>query len=61
MTAHPIHCEYNLDTIYVEAVYSDGSMLAIDCDAIEMEYARNIYEQSELDYLILTLQQNTAT
>ncbi len=48
MTAHPIHCEYNLDTIYVEAVYSDGSMLAIDCDAIEMEYARNIYEQSEL-------------
>ena len=27
-------------------------MVSIDCDAVEDEYARNMYEVSELDYLI---------
>ena len=32
--------------------YSDGSMLAIDCDAVEDEYAKTIRQRSALDYLI---------
>lgn len=31
---------------------TDGSMVSIDCDAVEAEYARNMYEVSSLDYLI---------
>ena len=30
-----ISCEFNIDTACVELRYSDGSMLAIDCDAVE--------------------------
>ncbi len=52
MTTDPISCEYNMDTACVEAVYPDGTKLAIDCSAIEDTFARNIYEQTELDYLI---------
>ncbi len=47
-----ISCCYNLDTACVEVKYSDGSMLAIDCIAVENQFARNRFEQSELDYLI---------
>ncbi len=52
MEAKPIRFQYNMDTVCVEAIYADGSKLSINCDAIETEYARNIYERSELDYLI---------
>ena len=52
MTANPISCQFNMDTACVEAVYADGSRLSIDCDEIETKYARNMYERSELDYLI---------
>ena len=52
MTANPISCQFNMDNVCVEAMYPDGSKLSINCDAVEMEYARNIYERSELDYLI---------
>ena len=31
---------------------TDGSMVSIDCIAVENEYANNMYETSELDYLI---------
>ncbi len=47
-----LSCEFNMDTACVELKYSDGSMIAIDCDAVEDEVARNMYERSELDYLI---------
>lgn len=47
-----ISCEYNLDTACVEIRYDNGSMLAIDCIAAENQFARNRFEQSELDYLI---------
>ena len=47
-----ISCEFNLDTVCVEVKFSDGSMLAIDTIAVENEVARNMYERSELDYLI---------
>ena len=47
-----IHCEFNIDTARVELKYSDGSMLAIDCDAVEDEYAKTICQRSALDYLV---------
>lgn len=45
-------CEFNIDTACVEVKLTDGSMVSIDCDAVEDEYARNMYEVSMLDYLI---------
>ena len=47
-----ISCEFNIDTAYVEVKLADGSMVSIDCDAVENEYANNMYETSELDCLI---------
>lgn len=47
-----VNCEFNIDTACVEVKLIDGSMLSVDCDIVETEYARNIYETSELDYLI---------
>ena len=47
-----IHCEFNIETARVELKYSDGSMLAIDCDAVEDEYAKTIRQRSALDYLV---------
>lgn len=34
------------------ATFSDGSMIAIDTIAVENEIADNMYQRSELDYLI---------
>lgn len=45
-------CEFNIDTACVEVKLIDGSMVSIDCAAVENEYADNMYEVSELDYLI---------
>lgn len=47
-----ISCEFNFDTICVELCFSDGSMISIDTIAVENEVADNIYQRSELDYLI---------
>ena len=47
-----LSCEFNMDTACVELKFSDGSMIAIDTIAVENEVARNMYERSELDYLI---------
>ncbi len=47
-----LSCEFNMDTACVELKYSDGSMIAIDCDAAESEVPDNMYERSELDYLV---------
>ena len=47
-----ISCEFNMDTCCVELRYADGSMIAIDCTAAEREVADNLYQRSELDYLI---------
>ncbi len=47
-----ISCEFNIDTVCVEVKLTDGSMVSIDCIAVENEYANNMYEVSELDYLI---------
>lgn len=40
------------DTACVELRFSDGSICSIDTIAVENEIARNMYERSELDYLI---------
>ena len=47
-----ISCEFNIDTACVELVFSDGSMISIDCTAVENEVADNMYQRSELDYLV---------
>ena len=45
-------CEFNLDSGCVELIYSDGTMLSIDTSAVENEYAEDMYQRSELDWLI---------
>ena len=47
-----ISCEFNMDTACVELKFFDGSMIAIDTIAVEQEIADNMYQRSELDYLI---------
>ena len=47
-----ISCEFNMDTGCVELRYADGSMIAIDCTAVEREVADDMFQRSELDYLI---------
>ena len=47
-----ISCEYNFDNCCVELKFTDGSMIAIDTIAVENEVACNMYERSELNYLI---------
>jgi len=41
-----------MDNCCVELKLSDGSMIAIDTIAVENEVADNMYQRSELDYLI---------
>lgn len=47
-----LSCGFNMDTGFVELKYADGSMISIDCVAVEDEFARNMYQRSELDYLV---------
>ena len=47
-----LSCEFNMDTSCVELKFSDGSMISIDTIAVENEIADNMYQRSELDYLI---------
>ena len=44
---HLLSCEFNLDTACVELCFS-----SIDTIAVENEVVNNMYQQSELDYLI---------
>lgn len=47
-----ISCEFNIDTACVETKYADGSMISIDCTLVEAEVAQNMYESSELEWLV---------
>ena len=47
-----LSCVFNMDTACVELKFDDGSMIAIDTIAVVNEVADNMYQQSELDYLI---------
>ena len=45
-------CEFNMDTGCVELRFQNGSMISIDCTAVENEVADNRFQRAELDYLI---------
>lgn len=47
-----ISCSYNMDTSCVEARFTDGTMIAIDCRAVETALDANTLQRSELDWLI---------
>ena len=47
-----ISSEFNIDTASVELCFADGSMISIDCTTVENEVADNMYQRSELDWLI---------
>ena len=47
-----ISCEFNMDPACGELKFNDGSMIAIDTIAVENEVADNMYQRSELDWLI---------
>ena len=47
-----ISCRFNMDTDCVELKLSDDSVIAIDTIAVENEVADNMYQRSELDWLI---------
>lgn len=47
-----LSCEFNMNTACVELKFANGSMIAIDTIAVENEVADNIYQRSELDWLI---------
>ena len=47
-----ISCAFNIDTACVEVRFVDGSMISVDCTLVEAEVARNMYESSELGWLV---------
>ena len=47
-----LSCEFNMDTGCVELRYSDGSMVSLNCTAVEDEVANSRFQRSELDWLI---------
>lgn len=47
-----LSCQFNFDTICVELKFPDGTMVAIDTIAVENEVADNMYQRSNLHYLI---------
>ena len=47
-----ISCEFNIDTACVEVKYADSSMISADYTLVEAEVVRNMYESSELEWLV---------
>ena len=47
-----LSCAFNLDTACVELRLDDGTLLSIDCTAVEKEVANSMYQRLELDWLI---------
>ena len=47
-----LSCGFNIDTACVEVRYESGSKLAIYCPRVEDMVAENMYERSELDWLV---------
>ena len=47
-----LSCRYNMDTNRVEALFEDGSTVAIDCIAVEDEYGNTPAQRAELDWLL---------
>ena len=44
--------DFNPDTACVGLCMEDGTMLSIDCTAVENEVANRMYQRSALDWLI---------
>ena len=47
-----LSCRCKMDTNRVEALFEDGTTLAIDCIAIEDEYGNTPAQRAELDWLL---------
>jgi len=47
-----LSCEFNMDTACVEVKFADDSMIAINTIDAENEIADNMYQRSNLDWLI---------
>lgn len=47
-----ISAEFNMDTACVEARFSDGAKIAVDCGVIETALDANTLQRGELDWLI---------
>ena len=45
---------YDMDTNWVNAWLTDRSIVTIDCQKVEDTFANNMYERSELDYLLFS-------
>ena len=43
---------YDMDENRVFVWMTDGRIIAIDCTKVESTFADNLYERSELDYLV---------
>ena len=47
-----LSCRYNMDTNRVEALFADGTTVAIDCIVIGDEYGNTPAQRAELDWLL---------
>ncbi len=47
-----LSCAFNMENCCVELKFSDESMIFIDTIAVESEVVDNMYQRSELDWLI---------
>lgn len=43
---------FNIDTSCVEARFTDGTLIAVECKAVETALDANTLQRSELDWLI---------
>lgn len=47
-----LSCKFNIDTACVELRYDDGSMISINCTAVENELDASMLQRGELDWLV---------
>ena len=47
-----LSCEFNMDTSCVEAKFSDGTLISVDCRAVETALDADTWQRGELDWLI---------
>ena len=46
------YAQFNMDTGCVDAWLMDGTIVSIDCTAVERVEAENLFQRAEMDYLI---------
>lgn len=56
-----LFCKFNIDTACVEVWCNDGRVISIYTPAIEDEFAENMYQRSELDWLFYNTPAECAT